>query len=158
MGFGHSRDGKRAKPIVVYSVLADVEGRPVAVHAYTGNTADPTTAADQVHTLRERFGLQRVVLVGDRAMLTETQITHLKRHPGLGWVSALRHSAIRQLADHDTVQLSLFDERNLAEITTDAYPDERLIVCHNSLLADHRRREREALLAATEEALARLLQ
>ena len=156
MGFGHHRDGKRGKPIVVYGVLADVEGRPVAVHAYAGNTADPTTVADQVHTLRERFGLQRVVLVGDRGMLTETQITHLKRHPGLGWISALRHRAIRQLADHDTVQLSLFDERNLAEITTDAYPDERLIVCHNPLLADHRRRKREALLAATEAALTKI--
>ena len=89
-------------------------------------------------------------------MLTETQIPHLKRHPGLGWVSALRHSAIRQLADNDTVPLSLFDERNLAEITTDAYPDERLIVCHNPLLVDHRRRKREALLAATEEALAKI--
>ena len=156
MHFGYNRDGKRGKPIVVYGVLADARGRPVAVHAYAGNTADPATVADQVHALRERFGLQRAVLVGDRGMLTHTQIATLKRHPGLGWVSALRHRDLRELVDNDTVQLSLFDEYHLAEITSEAYPGERLIVCHNPILADHRRRKREALLAATEAALAKV--
>ena len=87
MRYGYSRDGKRARPIVVYGLLADAQGRPLAVQAYPGNTADPTTVPDQVQILRERFGLQRVVLVGDRGMLTDTQIETLRQYPGLGWVS-----------------------------------------------------------------------
>ena len=154
MQFGHNRDGKRDRPIVVYGVLADGMGRPLAVQAYAGNTGDPTTVPDQVEKVRGRFGLQRVVLVGDRGLLTETQINHLKRHPGLGWVSALRHHQIRRLVESEAVQLSLFDERHLAEVRSPDYPGERLIVCHNPLLAEHRRQKREALLTATEEALA----
>ena len=154
MQFGHNRDGKRDRPIVVYGVLADSMGRPLAVQAYAGNTGDPTTVPDQVEKVRGRFGLQRVVLVGDRGLLTETQINHLKRHPGLGWVSALRHRQIRRLVESEAVQLSLFDERHLAEVRSPDYPGERLIVCHNPLLAEHRRQKREALLTATEEALA----
>ena len=154
MQFGHNRDGKRDRPIVVYGVLADAMGRPLAVQAYAGNTGDPTTVPDQVEKVRGRFGLQRVVLVGDRGLLTETQINHLKRHPGLGWVSALRHHQIRRLVESEAVQLSLFDERHLAEVRSPDYPGERLIVCHNPLLAEHRRQKREALLTATEEALA----
>ena len=154
MQFGHNRDGKRDRPIVVYGVLADSMGRPLAVQAYAGNTGDPTTVPDQVEKVRGRFGLQRVVLVGDRGLLTETQINHLKRHPGLGWVSALRHHQIRRLVESEAVQLSLFDERHLAEVRSPDYPGERLIVCHNPLLAEHRRQKREALLTATEEALA----
>ena len=154
MQFGHNRDGKRDRPIVVYGVLADAMGRPLAVEAYAGNTGDPTTVPDQVEKVRGRFGLQRVVLVGDRGLLTETQINHLKRHPGLGWVSALRHHQIRRLVESEAVQLSLFDERHLAEVRSPDYPGERLIVCHNPLLAEHRRQKREALLTATEEALA----
>ena len=156
MQFGHNRDGKRDRPIVVYGVLADGMGRPLAVQAYAGNTGDPTTVPDQVEKVRGRFGLQRVVLVGDRGLLTETQINHLKRHPGLGWVSALRHHQIRRLVESEAVQLSLFDERHLAEVRSPDYPGERLIVCHNPLLAEHRRQKREALLRATEEALARI--
>ena len=156
MQFGHNRDGKRDRPIVVYGVLADSMGRPLAVQAYAGNTGDPTTVPDQVEKVRGRFGLQRVVLVGDRGLLTETQINHLKRHPGLGWVSALRHHQIRRLVESEAVQLSLFDERHLAEVRSPDYPGERLIVCHNPLLAEHRRQKREALLTATEEALARI--
>ena len=156
MQFGHNRDGKRDRPIVVYGVLADSMGRPLAVQAYAGNTGDPTTVPDQVEKVRGRFGLQRVVLVGDRGLLTETQINHLKRHPGLGWVSALRHHQIRRLVESEAVQLSLFDERHLAEVRSPDYPGERLIVCHNPLLAEHRRQKREALLRATEEALARI--
>ena len=156
MQFGHNRDGKRDRPIVVYGVLADSMGRPLAVQAYAGNTGDPTTVGDQVEKIRGRFGLQRVVLVGDRGLLTETQINHLKRHPGLGWISALRHHQIRRLVESEAVQLSLFDERHLAEVRSPDYPGERLIVCHNPLLAEHRRQKREALLTATEEALARI--
>ena len=156
MQFGHNRDGKRDRPIVVYGVLADGMGRPLAVQAYTGNTGNPTTVPDQVEKVRDRFGLKRVVLVGDRGLLTETQINHLKRHPGLGWVSALRHHQIRRLVESEAVQFSLFDERHLAEARSPDYPGERLIVCHNPLLAGHRRQKREALLRATEEALARI--
>ena len=156
MRFGYSRDGKRGRPIVVYGLLADRQGRPLAVQAYPGNTADPTTVPDQVQTLRKRFGLQRVVLVGDRGMLTDTQIETLRQHPGLGWVSALRHHDIRQLAEDKSVQMSLFDTRNLAEIRSPLYPGERLIVCCNPALAERRRNKREALLAATEEALERI--
>ena len=156
MRFGYSRDGKRGRPIVVYGLLADRQGRPLAVQAYPGNTADPTTVPDQVQTLRKRFGLQRVVLVGDRGMLTDTQIETLRQYPGLGWVSALRHHDIRQLAEDKSVQMSLFDTRNLAEIRSPLYPGERLIVCCNPALAERRRNKREALLAATEEALERI--
>ena len=156
MQFGHNRDGKRDRPIVVYGVLADSMGRPLAVQAYAGNTGDPTTVPDQVEKIRRQFGLQRVVLVGDRGLLTETQINHLKRYPGLGWISALRHHQIRRLVESEAVQLSLFDERHLAEVRSPDYPGERLIVCHNPLLAEHRRQKREALLTATEEALARI--
>ena len=156
MRFGYSRDGKRGRPIVVYGLLADRQGRPLAVQAYPGNTADPTTVPHQVQTLRKRFGLQRVVLVGDRGMLTDTQIETLRQYPGLGWVSALRHHDIRQLAEDKSVQMSLFDTRNLAEIRSPLYPGERLIVCCNPALAERRQNKREALLAATEEALGRI--
>jgi len=154
--FGHSRDGKRGKPIVVYGVLTDVQGRPVAVEVYPGNTGDPSTVADQVETLKGRFGLERVVLVGDRGMLTQTQIEVLKTHPGIGWISALRSEKVRQLADEKHLQLSLFDEKNLAEIRSEAFPDERLVACFNPLLAEERRRKRDELLAATETLLAKI--
>jgi len=156
MQFGHNRDGKRGKPIVVYGLLADVEGRPVALEVYAGDTGDPSTVPDQVEKLRERFGLARVVLVGDRGMLTETQIEYLRRYPGLGWVSALRTEAIRRLAESGALQLSLFDEQKLAELSSPAFPGERLVACHNPLLAEERRRKREALLEATEQALERI--
>ena len=122
MRYGYSRDGKRGRTIVVYGLLTDREGRPLAVQAYPGHTADPLTVPDQVQTLRTQFGLQRVVLVGDRGMLTQTQIETLRKDPGLGWISALRHSAICRLAEEKTVQMSLFDERNLAEVSFPAVP------------------------------------
>lgn len=131
MQFGHNRDGRRDRPMVVYGVLADGMGRPLAVEAYAGNTGDPTTVGDQVEKVRGRFGLERVVLVGDRGLLTETQIRHLKRYPGVGWISALRHGQIRRLVESEAVQLSLFDKRHLAEVRSPDYPGERLIVCHN---------------------------
>jgi hypothetical protein len=153
MRFGHNRDAKKGRTQVVYGVLCGAEGLPVAVEVYPGNTGDPTTVSDQVTKLKTRFGLERVVLVGDRGLLTETQIDHLKRHPGLGWISALKASAIRQLVDQDSLQLSLFDEQNLAEISAEAFVGERLIACFNPLLAEQRARKREDLLAATESAL-----
>ena len=151
--FGHSRDGKKGKPIVVYGMLADRDGRPIAVEVYPGNTGDPTTVPDQVEKLRTRFGLQRVVLVGDRGMLTQTQIENLKRYPGLGWISALRTEAIRKLVESEALQLSLFDEQNLAELRCSAFPGERLMACYNPLLAAKRRHKRDELLQATEDEL-----
>jgi transposase len=114
--YGHDRDGKGDRPIIVYGVLTDFEGRPVAVEVYPGNTGDPTTVADQVTKLRQRFGLSRVILVGDRGMLTQTQIDTLKEHPELGWISALRSGSIRELMATGDLQRSLFDETNLAEV------------------------------------------
>jgi len=156
MRFGHDRDGKRARPIVVYGVMTDRSGRPIALEAYPGNTGDPATLADQLEKLRARFGLKQVVLVGDRGMLTQTQIDTLKRYPGLGWISALRSAGIRELFDEGALQRSLFDEHNLAEIRSPGFPGERLVACYNPLLAEERRRKREALLAATEQQLKRI--
>jgi transposase len=154
--FGHDRDGKTGLPIIVYGVMTDADGRPVATEVYAGNTGDPKTVPDQVETLRTRFGLSHIVLVGDRGMLTQTQIDHLKTYPGLGWISALRSPAIRTLVDSGALQLSLFDVQHLAEITSPAYPGERLVACFNPLLADERQRKREDLLVATERDLATL--
>jgi len=150
--FGHDRDGQRGLPIIVYGVLTDAVGRPVALEVYPGDTGDPTTVPDQVAKLRDRFGLARVVLVGDRGMLTETQLETLRQVPGIGWVSALRGPAIRALVEQGALQLSLFDQKNLAEITAPEYPGERLIACFNPLLAAERQRKRTALLDATERA------
>lgn len=151
--FGHDRDGEKGKPIIVYGTLTDKEGRPVAVSVYPGNTGDPTTIPDQVKKLKEHFGLDRLVLVGDRGMVTQTQIDTLMASPGLGWISALRSSAIRDLAEQGCIQMSLFDATDLAEITSAEYPDERLIACFNPLLAEERKRKRHDLLDATEKTL-----
>ena len=154
--FGHDRDGKTGLPIIVYGTLTDADGRPVAVQVYPGNTADPKTVPDQVETLTKRFGLSRVVLVGDRGMLTQTQIDILKKHPGLGWISALRSGSIRRLlADGHLVKKDLEVER-LAEISSPEFPDERLVACYNSLLAEQRRQKRQDLLAATQAELGAL--
>ena len=154
--FGYNRDRKRGTRSVVYGVLADRHGRPIAVQAYAGNTADPSTVPDQVETLRERFGLRQLVLVGDRGMLTNARIQDLRRHPGLGWISALRHGDLRRLVRNGCLQPSLFDERNLATIRSSLFPGERLVVCCNPLLAQRRGKRRERLLQATEEGLARI--
>jgi hypothetical protein len=156
MRFGHDRDGQRGRPIVVYGVLSDRQGRPLAVQAYAGNTGDPSTVPDQVDKLRERFGLEQVVLVGDRGMLTHTQIDRLKQYPGLGWISALRATDIRQLVDGGALQLSLFDAHNLAEISAPQFPGERLVACYNPLLAEQRARKRQGLLNATAQQLDRI--
>jgi len=153
--FGHDRDGKKL-PVILYGLLTDELGRPVAIEVYPGNTGDPTTVAGQIDKLGGRFGLARVVLVGDRGMLTQAQINKLKEHPGLGWISSLRSAAIRSLVDKGFLQRSLFDETNLAEIRSPDFPGERLIACFNPLLATDRRRKREELLAATEKDLERL--
>jgi hypothetical protein len=150
--FGHDRDGKHGLPVIVYGVLTDAAGRPVAIEVYPGNTGDPTTVPEQVEKLRGRFGLSRVLLVGDRGMLTETQLDTLRQFPGVGWISALRGPAIRALVEQGSLQLSLFDTTHLAELPAPEYPGERLVACFNPLLADERRRKREALLAATEHA------
>jgi transposase len=148
--FGHDRDGKTGLPIIVYGALTDADGRPVAVQVYPGNTADPKTVPDQVETLTKRFGLSRVVLVGDRGMLTQTQIDVLKKHPGLGWISALRSGSIRRLlADGHLIKKDLETER-LAEISSPDFPGERLVACFNPLLAEQRRQKRQDLLAATQ--------
>ncbi|MCK5805580.1 MAG: IS1634 family transposase [Lentisphaeria bacterium] len=152
---GYNRDGEKLRSIV-YGLMADGKGRPVAIDVYPGNTGDPSTVPDQVEKLRERFGLERVVLVGDRGMLTQAQIDALREHPGLGWISALRFSAIRNLAEEGAFQLPLFDTQNLAEITSEDYPGERLMVCFNPLLEKDRKRTREELLAATEARLAKI--
>src|SRR6185437_15245351 len=148
--FGHDRDGKTGLPIIVYGALTDADGRPVAVQVYPGNTGDPRTVPDQVETLTKRFGLSRVVLVGDRGMLTRTQIDVLKKHPGLGCISALRSGSIRRLwADGLLIRNDLETQR-LAEITSAEFPGERLVACYNPQLAEQRRQKRGELLAATE--------
>jgi len=153
---GYERDGRRGLPLIVYGLLTDAEGCPVGVDTYPGNTGDPKTVPDQVMKLQERFGLSRVVLVGDRGMLTQTQIEVLKNHPGLSWISSLRGPAVRDLVESGVLQMSLFDEKDLAEIHSPDYPGERLVACFNPLLARERRRKREELLLATESELERI--
>jgi transposase len=154
--FGHDRDGHTGRPIIVYGVMTDGDGRPVAVSVYPGNTADPTTVRDQVERLRARFGLVRLVLVGDRGMLTQPQIETLKAAPGLGWITALTSVAIRKLVTQGALQLSLFDHQQLAEIRSPDFPGERLLACYNPVLAQERSRKRQALLEATEQGLTKL--
>lgn len=156
--YGHDRDGQKGLPIIVYGVMTDGEGRPVAVEIYPGNTADPTTVVDQVDKLRQQFELSRVVLVGDRGMLTQPQINKIKKHPGLGWITALTSVAIGKLVKRGGLQRSLFDEKNLAEIISPDYPGERLMACHNPLLEEERGRKRRELLDATDRGLAKITQ
>jgi hypothetical protein len=155
--FGHSRDGRKDKLQIVFGLLCNAAGCPVAVEVFDGNTADPKTLTKQIEKLQQRFGLQRVVLVGDRGMLTQARIDAQLRPNGLDWITALRAPAIRQLQQAGLIQPSLFDERDLAEITSPAYPGERLVACRNPLLAEERARKRQALLAATEKELARIV-
>jgi hypothetical protein len=152
--FGYSRDGKANKMQIVFGVLCTREGCPIAVEVFSGNTADPTTLKVQIDKLRQRFGLHQVVLVGDRGMITQARITEELQPAGLDWITALRAPDIQALAKDDgPLQLSLFDERDLAEITSPDYPGERLIVCRNPALAAERARKRGELLDATETAL-----
>lgn len=155
--FGHDRDGKKGLAIIVYGLLTNRRGCPVAVQVYAGNTADPRTVADQAQKMQERFGLERAVLVGDRGCITQTQIKALQKYPGLGWIGALRSAAIRKLRDDGVIQPSLFDQQNLAEIRAPDFPDERLVACFNPMLAEERGRKREALLASTEGLLEKIV-
>jgi hypothetical protein len=147
---GYSRDGKRGLPQIEFGLITDREGCPVAVDVFAGNTADPNTVAAQVDKLKQRFGIAEVVLVGDRGMLTSARIEALKEVGGVGWISALRSTQIEALVRQGQLQLSLFDQRNLAEISSPDFPGERLVVCKNPALAQDRARKREELLLATE--------
>lgn len=151
--FGHNRDKKAGHKIIVYGLMTDDAGCPVAVNVYPGNTGDPNTVPDQVEKLQKRFKLDQVVLVGDRGMLTQTQIDKIIDKPGMGWISALRSSSIQKLLNEKVLQMSLFDKQNLAEIASPLFPNERLIACFNPLLCDDRRRNRDELLVATEKDL-----
>jgi hypothetical protein len=153
---GHSRDHRPDRPQIEFGLLTDSRGCPVAVEAFAGNTADPATVEAQVEKLRDRFGLSELVLVGDRGMLTSARIERLRETGGIGWVSCLRAPAIRRLVEAGDLQLGLFDERDLAEIRSPEFPGERLVVCRNPALAAERARKREALLVATEGALAKV--
>ena len=150
---GYSRDGKRGLPQIEFGLLTDREGRPVAVDVFEGNMADPSTVAAQVDKLKNRFGIAEVVMVGDRGMLTSARIEALKEAGGIGWISALRSTQIEVLVNSGDLQLGLFDKRNLAEISSDKFPGERLVVCKNPALAQDRARKREELLLATEREL-----
>jgi hypothetical protein len=151
--YGHSRDHRPDRRQIVFGLVTDARGCPVAVAVFPGNTADPATIETQIEKLRDRFGLSEIVLVGDRGMLTSARIARLREAGGIDWVSCLRAPAIRALVEAGDLQLGLFDERNLAEITSPQFPGERLVVCRNPALAAERARKREALLVATEKAL-----
>jgi hypothetical protein len=154
---GYSRDGKKGLPQIEYGLLTDPAGRPVAVKVFPGNTADPTAFTAIVETIRARFHLGDLVMVGDRGMITAARVEALRELGGYAWVTALRAPAIAALAaDDGPLQMSLFDQANLAEITHPDYPGERLIACRNPALAEHRAAKRQALLAATETELAKV--
>lgn len=154
---GHSRDGKRDNPQIVIGLLTSAEGCPIAVEVFDGNTGDPTTLGPQIKKLRERFALQRIVIVGDRGMITDARIREeLRGVDGLDWITCLRAPAIAKLLEHGSFQLSVFDERDMAEIVDPAFPGERLVVCKNPLLAQERGRKRRDLLEATERELERV--
>ena len=154
--YGYNRDGKRGKLQIVYGLLCAADGCPVAIEVFEGSTADPVTLTSQVTKLKERFGLAHVVLVGDRGMITQARIAEDLGTAGLDWITALRAPAIKILRDAGALQMSLFDERDMAAITSPDFPGERLIVCRNRALAAERGRRREDLLAATERELARI--
>ena len=155
---GYSRDGKRGLPQIEFGLITNREGCPVAVDVFAGNTADPNTVAAQVDKLKHRFGIAEVVLVGDRGMLTSARIEALKEVGGVGWISALRSPQIEALVKHGHLQLSLFDQRNLAEISSPDFPGERLVVCKNPALAQDRARKREELLLASERELDKVVE
>jgi len=156
--FGHSRDERNGNPQIVFGLLTNAEGCPVAVEVFPGNTGDPKTVAPQVDKLRQRFQLKQVILVGDRGMLTAARIREdLQSQEGLQWISALKSVQIQQLVKGGQLQLSLFDQRDLAEMQHPSYPGERLIACRNPLLAEERSRKRKELLEATEKQLHKIV-
>jgi transposase len=148
---GHSRDGKRDDPRIVFGLICAADGCPVAVEVFPGNSADPSTVAAQVGKLKDRFGIAQIAWVGDRGMITSARIAEVLKPNAMDWVSSLRAPQINQLAqEHGPFQPSLFDERNLLELTSEHFPGERLMVCRNPLLAEERARKRSELLAASE--------
>ena len=153
---GYNRDGKKGKLQIVYGLLCAPDGCPIAIEVFEGNTADPMTLADQVAKLKRRFAIDHVVLVGDRGMITEARIDEDLRPAGLDWITALRAPALKALVGGGHLQMSLFDERDMAAITSPDFPGERLIVCRNPDLARERARKREDLIAATERDLAKI--
>jgi transposase len=153
---GYSRDGRKGTLQIVYGLLCAPDGCPVAIEVFDGNTGDPKTLAAQVEKLKHRFGLDHVVLVGDRGMITQARLTHDVKTAGLDWITALRGPAIKDLVKGGALQLSLFDERDMASITSPDFPDERLIVCRNPDLAAKRAHKRQELLDATERDLTRI--
>jgi hypothetical protein len=156
---GYSRDGKRGMPQIIYGLLCDRPGRPIAVEVFTGELHDDKTLGAQVAKLRTRFGLKTVVVVADRGMVTKANLQLMAESEGVGWITALKAPQIKKLVTSGALQLSLFDEHNLAEITApEDYPSERLVVCRNPLVAADRARKRQELLAATERDLAAIHQ
>ncbi len=153
---GYSRDGKKGTLQIVYGLLCASDGCPVAIEVFDGNTGDPTTLAPQIEKLKQRFGLDHVVLVGDRGMITQARITADIKSAGLDWITALRAPAIKDLLNSGALQLTLFDQRDMASITSPDFPGERLVVCRNPDLAAERSRKREDLLGTTETDLTRI--
>jgi transposase len=158
LAFGYSRDRRRGSLQIVYGLLCDAEGRPIAIEVFEGGVHDDKTLPAQIEKLRRRFGLQTLVLVIDRGMVTKANLDALAAEEGVGWITALKAPQVKRLVKEGALQLSLFDQQNLAEIDSPDYPDERLVVCRNPLVAAERARKREDLLAATEAALAPIKQ
>jgi len=155
--YGYSRDGKKGKAQIEYGLLTDPDGRPVAVRVFSGNTGDPKTFPEAVDAVRGTFGLRQMIMVGDRGMITSARIKDLRELEGMAWITCLRGPAIKRLmAGGAPLQLSLFDEQDLAEIESPDYPGERLICCRNPVLAEERARKRADLLAATEQDLGKI--
>ena len=150
---GYNRDGKRHKLQIVFGLMCTAQGCPVAVEVFEGNVGDPSTLASQIEKVKQRFGIAHIVLIGDRGMITEARINETVKPAGISFITALRAPAIHSLVEAGSIQLSLFDQRDLAEVSSPDYPDERLIVCRNPLLADERSRKRCELLDATEQDL-----
>jgi transposase len=155
---GYSRDGKRGLPQIEFGIITNGDGCPVGVDVFEGNLADPSTVAAQVDKIKKQFGIAEVVLVADRGMLTSARIEALKQAGGVSWISALRSTQIAALINDGDLQLGLFDQRNLAEITSERFPGERLVVCKNPALAEDRARKREELLQATEQELDKVVE
>ncbi len=156
---GHNRDGKKGKLQIVFGLLCTAQGCPVAVGVFSGDTGDPSTLEGEITKIRDRFGIEQVVIVGDRGLITKSRIRQdLRPVEGLEWITALRAAQIRKLLDSGSFQLSLFDQQDLAGIMHPDYPGERLVICRNPVLAQERARKREDLLKATEEELQRIVQ
>src|SRR5271169_1934597 len=153
---GYSRDGRKGTLQVNYGLLTDARGCPVAVSVYEGNVGDSLTLMPEVKRLRERFGVEQLIMVGDRGMISQKSIEQMRELDGVGWISALKNASIRALVEQQHLQLGLFDERNLLEISSPEYPGERLVACRNPELAALRAHKREDLLASTERNLQKI--